>query len=31
MVVKHEREEIEMQRDANIVKMGEFNKKMNES
>ena len=31
MVVKHEREEVELQRDENIVKMGLFNKKMNES
>lgn len=31
MVVKHEREEVEKQRDDNIVLMGECNKKLNES
>lgn len=31
MVVKHEREEVEIQRDENIVKMGQFNKRINES
>lgn len=30
-VVKHEREEIEEQKDKNIVKMGEYTKKMHES
>ena len=29
MVVKHEREEVEKQRDENIVLMGECNKKLN--
>lgn len=31
MVVKHEREEIELSRDKIIVKMGEFNKKISDS
>jgi hypothetical protein len=31
MVVKHEREEIEESRDKITVKMGEFNKRINES
>lgn len=29
--MKHESEEVEQQRDENIVKMGEFNKRLNES